>query len=52
MTSLPLLLFAHAAKILPLSSIEDAVYRTATSISLWGMIYSEPFTESHKWTFG
>ena len=53
MTSLPLLLFARAAKILPLSSIGLMQYiAPLLQLACGVLIYSEPFTESHQWTFG
>ncbi len=53
MTSLPLLLFASAAKILPLSSIGLMQYiAPLLQLSCGVFIYSEPFTQSHQWTFG
>ena len=53
MTSLPLLLFARAAKTLPLSSIGLMQYiAPLLQLACGVLIYSEPFTESHQWTFG
>ena len=53
MTSMPLLLFARAAKILPLSSIGLMQYiAPLLQLACGVLIYSEPFTQSHQWTFG
>ena len=53
MTSLPLLLFARAAKTLPLSTIGLMQYiAPLLQLACGVLIYSEPFTQSHSWTFG
>ena len=53
MTSLPLLLFASAARVLPLSSIGLMQYiAPLLQLTCGVVIYSEPFTDSHQWTFG
>tara|TARA_Y100000589_G_scaffold246116_1_gene233854 strand:- start:1915 stop:2808 length:894 start_codon:yes stop_codon:yes gene_type:complete len=53
MTSIPLLLFASAAKVLPLSSIGLMQYiAPLLQLSCGVLIYSETFTQSHRWTFG
>lgn len=52
MTSLPLLLFASAARVLPLSSIGLMQYiAPLLQLTCGVVIYAEPFTESHQWTF-
>lgn len=53
MTSLPLLLFASAARVLPLSSIGLMQYiAPLLQLTCGVVIYAEPFTDSHQWTFG
>jgi len=52
-TAIPLLLFAHGARIIPYSAVGFFQYITPTSQLLIGVfLYGEPFTSTHALCFG